>query len=202
MAATTFYSRFKPIQVDNGTKTLNWRWLLQRSPILALGIDSSYNVAKFISLDGTPPVIQIVTGVTFDLIFVGMIALADQFRSESRASKVLFWCINIIAMLVAAVLGSLAYSSGAYVAITHESFTRGAAFPLLGLLYNIYYHTVTGELMADARKQVQLLADREAEDRKELAAKPYECDFCGKRFESIKQRNGHLARCQQKSSTA
>jgi hypothetical protein len=213
---TNLFQQIKPIQVDiSGVRRVNWKWLLQRSPILALGIDSSYNVAKYVGIDGTPLIIQIITGVTFDLIFVGMIALADQFRNDKLWSNVLFWIINAIAMLVAATLGTLAYSYGLYYQITFESATRGIAFPLLGLLYNLYYHTVTSEIMEDQRKQAKKEADRIAnaaalkllhdeEDRKTLLAFPFQCEYCERRFETIKQRNGHYSKClvakQQKAS--
>lgn len=196
--ATTFFQNFKPINFDpnfHWYRRVNWRWVIQRSPILALGIDSSYNVAKFVGLDSTPAIIQIITGITFDLVFVGMIGLADQFRNNKLYSNILFWIINVIAMGVAATLGTLAYSTGTYIHITPESATRGIAFPLLGLLYNLYYHAVTSEIVNDQRKA------QEAE-RKALEEKPFKCEFCSVRFETIKQRNGHLARCQQKRSTA
>lgn len=196
----SFFNPAKPISIDlSGVKRFNWKWALQRSPILALGIDSSYNVAKFIGLDGSPLIIQIVTGVTFDLIFVGLIALADQFRSGKRSSTYLFWGINILAMFVAAVLGTLAHSSGLYMKVSLESFTRGAAYPILGLLYNLYYHMVTGEAMEQERQEQE-------RQRKELEANPFICEYCNARFSTIKRRNGHMARCperaQQNPSTA
>lgn len=209
---TTFFNQFKPINIDvSGVKRFNWKWLLQRAPILALGIDSSYNVAKYIGLDGTPVIIQVITGITFDLIFVGLIALADQFRNDKLQSNILFWIINVLAMTVAAILGTLAYSNGLYIAVTPESATRGIAYPLLGLLYNLYYHTVTGEIMAEQRKQrasaqkkvddkLALEALHLEQDRQALLAKPYICEFCNRRFETVRQKNGHLARCQLKSS--
>lgn len=190
--ATSLLTLQRPIQ--SGSKhwllRLNWRWILQRSPILALGIDGSHNVAKYVGLDGTSPVIQIVNGITFDLIFIGMIALVDQHRSAKASSNMLFWIINVGAMLFAAIFGTLAYSHGMYSLITAESITRGAFPPLLGLLYNLFYHTVTGEVFA--------------EDRKRLLEFPYECGACSERFKTVKARNGHRAQCgmfkQQKSS--
>lgn len=199
MAVATF-NNFKPLDSNTSItwiKRFNWRWVFQRSPILALAIDSSYNIAKYIGIDQTPLIIQIVCGITFDLIFIGMVALADQFRSEKRSSDYLFWIINGGAMLLAAIFGTLAYSSGVYRGVTAESITRGIAFPILGLLYNLFYHTVTSEVLADQQRE-------EASKRKELLAKPYQCEHCASRFETIKQRNGHMARClvarQQKSS--
>lgn len=210
----------KPIKIDiNGVKSINWKWLLQRSPILALGIDSSYNVAVYISLDGTPLIIQIITGITFDLIFVGMIALADQFRSDKTYSNFLFWIINIGAMLLAAIFGTLAHSSGSYAFVTLESITRGIAFPILGLLYNIYYHAVTSEVAEDKRKvqlkeqkrlddmlALQLLNDEQdramqTAERKALIDNPYVCDYCARRFPTVRQRAGHMSRCASKVVT-
>lgn len=70
---------------------INWRWFLQRLPIIALGVDSSRNVAVYSSYNHSPLFFQIVSGVTFDLIFVGLIALADQYRTSSKSSFWLFW---------------------------------------------------------------------------------------------------------------
>lgn len=177
-------------------KRFNWRWFFQRLPILALGIDNSYNVAKYVGLTNGGLLIQVIVGITFDIVFIGMIALADQFRTTKLQSVLLFWTINLIAMLVAAVLGTLAYSSGLYAAITLESLTRGIAFPLLGLLYNLYYFVVTSEVARDRLDQAKLLIEREQEDRKALLEKPYECEYCHARFDTYRKRNGHLARCQ------
>ncbi len=215
----------KPINIDiNGVKSINWTWVLQRAPILALGIDSSYNVAKYTSIATPVVLIQVITGVTFDLIFVGMIALADQFRSDKVYSNILFWVINVGAMLLAAVFGTLAYSNGSYADVTAESMTRGIAFPVLGLLYNLYYHAVTSEIATDKRKAqlkeqkriedalaLQLLNDeqdrtiqrlQEEQDRaiqiaerKALLDNPYVCEYCPRRFETSKQRSGHMSRC-------
>lgn len=200
----SFFEEYKPIVFDAANKAnkINWKWVLQRTPILALGIDSSYNVAQYIGIDGTPLAMQIVTGVTFDLIFVGLIALADQFRNAKLSSQVLFWGINGLAMVVSAILGTLAYSHGSYANVTLEAFTRGSAYPLLGLLYNLYYHAVTSELADDKRKALELQATLEAEQRKELKSFPHQCDYCERRFETVKQRNGHMARCQSRISKA
>lgn len=209
----------KPITIDiNGVKSINWTWVLQRTPILALGIDSSYNVAKFVGLVTTSLLMQVITGATFDLIFVGMIALADQFRSDKLYSNILFWIINIGAMLLAAIFGTLAYSNGSYALVTAESLTRGIAFPVLGLLYNLYYHAVTSEVAADKRKAqlkeqkriedkdaLQTLNDEQdramqAAERKALLDNPFVCEYCTRRFQTVKQRNGHMSRCAAKSA--
>jgi len=187
--AITFNQKYQPIKTDDRIpiyKRLNWRWFLQRVPIVALAIDSSYNIAKYIGLDATPFIIQAVCGLTFDLIFIGMVALADQFRDGKKSSDVLFWCINGGAMILAAIFGTLAYSSGNYSLVTLESATRGIGFPFLGLLYNLFYHNVTGVALE--------------KERKEIEANPHQCKGRGTRFAKIKQLNGHRAQCAMLSS--
>jgi hypothetical protein len=187
--AITFNQKFQPFNVDTSLpwySRFNWRWFLQRIPIVALAIDSSYNIAKYIGLDQTPLLIQFICGLTFDLIFIGMVALADQFRSAERSNNLLFWSINGGAMLLAAIFGTLAYSGGSYSLVTPESFTRGVGFPVLGLLYNLFYHNATGIALE--------------KERKEIEANPYQCNGCKRRFAKVKQLNGHMAQCQVVSS--
>lgn len=164
--------------------SFNWVWLAQRLPILALAVESSYNVYGFLIITHTPYIISFVGAVSFDLVFIGMVALADQlYEAKDKWDDYLFWCINLGALLAAFLFGLLYHSKGSYATVTPESFTRAIMFPVLSLLYNVMFH----------RKTKVALEAKNNEDKEN----PFNClnAGCDRRFKTAKARNGHMGLC-------
>lgn len=142
-------------------KRVNWKWLLQRAPMIALALLSSWGVGGFILQSGKAnEVIAVIGAGAFDLVFLGVIALADQQLTTKRSTHMLYWVLNCGAALVAALMNTLYYSGGAYSGITAESVTHGALFAVFGLLYSLYYHGVMSEALAKDEEQAELDAAR------------------------------------------
>lgn len=161
---------FKPLAFTpaSGLTKINWKWLLQRVPMVALALLSSWGVGGFILQSGKAN--WIVAGVgagAFDLVFLGVIALADQQLTTKRSTHVLYWALNVGAALVAALMNTLYYSGGTYASITAESVTHGALFAVFGLLYSLYYHGVMSEAL------------QKDEEEAEANAARMQCPHCG-----------------------
>lgn len=174
-------------------KQVNWAWLLQRLPIFVLSIESSYNVWGYLRLTGTNPAVSLIGSIGFDIVFIGMVALSDQIRElvTDELGKVskhhidwLFWCINLGALLAAFLGGLLYHSGGSYSKVTAESLTRAAMFPVLSLLYTLYFDKKVKKI----KEQHEGL----------IRAYPLACEYCGKRYKSdeVKKLNGHKAQCE------
>lgn len=139
-------SQFRPFVPDVSGfsfKKINYGWLFKRLPMVALALLSSWGVGGFILQSGKAPVfVAIVGSSAFDLVFLGVIALADQQLTSRTSTHRLYWILNIGAAALAALLNTLYYSGGEYSNITPESVTHGAPFAVFGLLYSLYYHSV------------------------------------------------------------
>lgn len=163
---------------------VNWNWLLQRAPMIALAVLSSWGVGGFILQSGKANLLVAIVGAgAFDLVFLGVIALADQQLSVRHTTHVLYWILNIGAAFVAALMNTLYYSGGSYAGITPESVTHGALFALFGLLYSLYYHGV----MSEALTKEEQLAQAEA-------AK-VNCRYCGKECKNQAAEWSHYRTC-------
>lgn len=177
---------YKPIQLlpASGLRKLNWKWLLQRVPMVALALLSSWGVGGFILQSGKAnPAVAIVGAGAFDLVFLGVIALADQQLTIKRSTHVLYWALNIGAAAVAALMNTLYYSGGTYSGITAESVTHGALFAVFGLLYSLYYHGVMSEaLQAD---------EQEAKRQREIV----NCRYCGVECKNQAAEYSHFRTC-------
>lgn len=142
-------------------RRINWKWLLQRAPMIALALLSSWGVGGFILQSGKAnEVIAVIGAGAFDLVFLGVIALADQQLTTKQSTHILYWVLNCGAALVAALMNTLYYSGGSYSGITAESVTHGALFAVFGLLYSLYYHGVMSEALAKDEEQAELDAAR------------------------------------------
>lgn len=182
-------------------KRVNVVWFLIRFPLVALALPAAYGVAQFAS-EYLPAPWSGIAGAAFESAYIGAIALADQqledtitrvLGIEINTSKVLWWLINIFAVLCSVLSNLLFVAGGKYGNITPEIATHALPMPILGFFYSLLLHNYSSRLAA------RLRAESEAE-RKELNSKPYQCDYCTARYASVKQRNGHMARCQARLS--
>lgn len=171
---------------------VNIAWLLQRLPIFVLSIESAYNVWGYLRLTGTNVLISIIGSIGFDAIYIGLVALSDQIReivldNSGKLAKghidFLFWCINVGAVAAAFLAGLLYHSGGSYSQVTAESFTRAILFPVLSLLYTLYFD----------RKAKRIKQQNETM----LKQYPLFCEFCGRRYKEGEEKklNGHKAQC-------
>ena len=183
MAISATYKPFLVLPAS-GMRKINWKWLLQRVPMVALALLSSWGVGGFILQSGKAnSVVAIVGAGAFDLVFLGVIALADQQLTVKRSTHVLYWALNVGAAAVAALMNTLYYSGGTYAGITAESVTHGALFAVFGLLYSLYYHGVMSEaLQAD---------ETEAQRQREIV----ECRYCGAECKNQAAEYSHFRTC-------
>jgi hypothetical protein len=165
-------------------KRINYGWLFKRLPMLALALLSSWGVGGFISQSGDAPlIVSIVGSSAFDLVFLGVIALADQQLTSRTSTSILYWVLNVGAAALAALLNTLYYSGGTYSGITAESVTHGAPFAIFGLLYSLYYHSVMS---------VAIEADEAEQDRIALIVK---CRYCGLECRNRPAEYSHFRTC-------
>lgn len=187
------------IAADRWYQRINYRWFVVRSPQVVLGIESAYGVGGFIYLGSNNPLVAVIGSVAFDLIFLAMIALADQQLTDDAGSTVWYFVLNVGAAAIAGLFGTLFYAGGTYAAVTAESITHGAIFPLFGLLYSFYYHRQMKPIIlreaAEALEAAEQSKKADAERAAFEAANPYICPYCEERRPSVKARNGHMARC-------
>jgi len=153
-------AQFRPLVPNvpwSSFKKINYGWALKRLPMVALALLSSWGVGGFILQSNKAPVfVAIIGSSAFDLVFLGVIALADQQLTSRKSTHKLYWVLNIGAATLAALLNTLYYSGGSYGNITAESVTHGALFAVFGLLYSLYYHSV----MTIAIEQDELESER------------------------------------------
>ncbi len=165
-------------------KQINYGWLFKRLPMLALALLSSWGVGGFISQSGEAPLfVSIIGSSAFDLVFLGVIALADQQLTSRKSTSVLYWVLNVGAAALAALLNTLYYSGGTYSGITAESITHGAPFAIFGLLYSLYYHSVMS---------VAIEHDEAEQDRLALIVK---CRYCGLDCRNQQAEYSHFRTC-------
>lgn len=151
-------AQYRPINPNmpwSSIKKINYGWLFKRLPMVALALLSSWGVGGFILQSGKAPLfVAIVGSSAFDLVFLGVIALADQQLSSRTSTHRLYWVLNIGAAALAALLNTLYYSGGSYAGITPESVTHGAPFAVFGLLYSLYYHSVMTIAIEQDEKEI------------------------------------------------
>lgn len=121
-------------------KRINWIWLLQRMPMVALAIPAAWGVGSF-AAERLPWFVAIFAGFGFESCYIGAIALADQqFEQEDRGSTILWWLLNGMAVASSIVTNTLFFSGGHYADITPESVTHAAPFALLAFMYGVALH--------------------------------------------------------------
>lgn len=143
---------------------INWRWLLQRVPMLLFAIVSSYGVGHLLHLRGVPWPIDYLGGITFDIGFLGVIALADQQLKKTRWSQIAYYLLNFALSGLAALFNVLSQSGGTYANISAEHITIGAPFAIVGLCFAFYYHSVM---------QTYIEKELETAERNK-----YHCEYC------------------------
>lgn len=143
---------------------INWRWLLQRAPMLLFAIVSSYGVGHLLHLKDTPLFFAVLGGITFDIGFLGMIALADQQLQKTIWSQIAYYVLNIVMSGLAALFNILSHSGGTYTAITAEDITVGAPFAVVGLCFALYYHSI-----------MRIHIDTELKQNEQTK---YHCEYC------------------------
>lgn len=198
---TITLKQFRPLRSDVQIKRwfdyiriINWSWLLQRIPMLLFAIVSSYGVGHYLSLSGVPAPFDVLGGISFDIGFLGVIAIADQQLKKNIKSQVAFYVLNSTMAGLAALFNVLSHSNGVYADITPESITAGAPFALVGLAFALYYNTV---MQQQIDEEVEILQEIHKEQReKEQYEKdtPYPCE-CGLRFTSAQKRVSHRRSC-------
>lgn len=184
MLTASQYRPFIPNMPWYSLKKINYGWLFKRLPMVALALLSSWGVGGFILQSNKAPVfVAIIGSSAFDLVFLGVIALADQQLSSRTSTHRLYWVLNIGAAALAALLNTLYYSGGSYSGITAESITHGAPFAVFGLLYSLYYHSV----MTIAIEQDELENDR--------IAQIVHCRYCNTECKNQAAEYGHFKTC-------
>lgn len=193
VAPITFHRPLIGSVSDPMWRRINYRWLIVRAPNVILGIETAYGVGGFIYNNGaTPLIVAIIGAFAFDAIILGMLALSDQQLTNSRSSDAWYYILNIAAAIVAGLFGTLYHAGGAYALITLEAITRGAIFPMFGLVYSLYYHA---QMKPIVLKLARESAEAEARAAAHAQQNPYKCPHCEARYPSIRARNGHQAQC-------
>lgn len=185
MAAAT---QFRPLLTGSDDKYLwqriNWKWLLQRIPMLLFAIVSSYGVGHLLQLRGVPWPVDWLGGITFDIGFLGVIALADQQLKKTLWSQIAYYLLNCAMSGLAALFNVLSQSGGTYANITAEDITVGAPFAIVGLCFAFYYHSV-----------MQTYINQEIDTAEK---NKYHCEFCNLGRPSKQAVFSHYRYCQNK----
>src|SRR5690242_9373830 len=121
---------FKPFVQTEGRKraTINWSYWLRRAPMLLLAVPSAYGVGAFASDKLWLPVAAIAGGA-FECAYIGAIALADQQFDDDQWTTVLWWAVNLFAVLASVLSNLLFFAGGSYAAITPEIATHAIPLP-------------------------------------------------------------------------
>lgn len=169
-------------------KRINWTWVLQRLPMLLFALVSSYGVGHLLSLSGVKAPFDTIGSISFDIGFLGAIALADMQLTKSTWNQIAYFALNIGMSGLAALFNVLSHADGKYANITAESVTVGAPFAVVGLLYALYYHSVMNGLI-----------DKETEQKEQAATEAKKtsvpCDYCGDGKSSKAAVYGHYKSC-------
>lgn len=208
--------QFRPLLIGseyedkNIVQRINWKWLLQRIPMVLFAIVSSYGVGHLLYLSELPAPFYQLGGISFDLGFLGVIALADMQLSKTWKSQAAYYLLNFTMSGLAALFNTLSHAGGKYESITAENITVGVPFAIVGLMFAFYYHSVMDtaidkEMEADkkAADEAERVArlNAEAEERRlkmQLekeeyeAANPYTCDYCEARFKGRSGLGKHI----------
>lgn len=191
---------------------INFKWLLQRMPLLLFAIVSSYGVGHLLDISGLPAPFYQLGGISFDIGFLGVIALADMQLTKTWKSQVAYYALNIVMSSLAALFNTLSHANGKYSNITAENITVGVPFAIVGLLFALYYHSIMDaaiekEMAATTKAEIE--AERiaklnaEAEERRmriQLDKEEYEANnpfvcACGKRYAKNTGLSNHKRNC-------
>lgn len=190
-------TQFRPLLVGAEAENkkiyqkINWKWFLQRIPMFLFAVVSSYGVGHFLYLSGLPAPFYQLGGISFDIGFLGVIALADMQIKKSLASNVIYYILNASMCILASVFNILSHSGGKYADITWEHITAGAPFAIMGLAFALFYHSVMATYI---NKEIQ----QQEQQALEEAATKEKCKYCGEGKPSLTAVYGHYRSCEQK----
>jgi len=190
----TTQTQFRPLLTGEEYETtfwlfrINYRWLLQRLPIVLFAIVSSYGVGHLLSISGIPSPFEYIGSISFDIAFLGIIVMSEMQLSNTLKSTVIYYAMNILMSGLGALFNVLSLSDGRYANITAEHITVGIPFAICGLAYALYYHNIMSQY-------IQKELDNTAQNilSKEKTKEP--CKFCGDGFPSKNAVYGHYNSC-------
>lgn len=162
---------------------INWIWWIQRAPMFLLAVPASYGVGAF-THERYPLFVAIIAGAGFEAAYLGAIAFADQQLRQDRASKILWWCLNVAAVSCSALINVLYAAGGTFGAITPEDYVHGAPLAVINFLYALLLHRNATRAVAEDMAR----ADEERE----------RCEWCGRGFGNRNRLNGHKRHCPNK----
>lgn len=175
----------KPIIAgETGWRAVNWSWWLKRVPMALLAIPSAYGVGAFVASADVPVAVAVVAGGAFEAAYLGAIAMADQqHRDEDHWTTILWWLVNIAAVLASVLSNLLFFSGGTYAGITPEVATHAIPLPVLGFCYGLLLHRTSAQ------------AARAALDEAEAEAAKVNCRYCGAECKNIQAEYSHYRTC-------
>jgi hypothetical protein len=174
---------------------INWKWVLQRIPMILFAIVSSYGVGHFLHLSGLPAPFYQLGGISFDIGFLGVIALADMQLQKTLWNRLAYYILNGSMSGLAALFNVLSHAGGKYENITPEAITAGVPFAIIGLAFALYYETV----MSGYIEQETQIEEQQREDARATA---YKCKYCGEGFSKQPAVYGHYKSCQKRKEFA
>ncbi len=191
-------TQFRPFLVGvdaeglNAFQRINFKWLLQRTPMLFFAVVSSYGVGHFLYLSGLPAPFYQMGGVSFDIGFLGVIALADMQFQKTVWNKAAYYLLNAAMSGLAALFNVLAHSDGKYSNITPEAITAGVPFAIIGLCFALFYESIMSSAIDTEVKQKKIDDDKAAETA-------VRCDYCGEGKKNMAAIYGHYKSCAMKT---
>lgn len=189
--------QFRPLLVgseyDNLAfwKKINFKWVLQRIPLILFATVSSYGVGHLLYLSGLPSPFYELGGISFDVGFLGVISLSDMQLKRNWMSQIAYYALNITMSALAALFNVLSHAQGKYANITAEDITVGVPFALVGLAFAFYYHSVMSTYID---KETQI----EEENEKTAAQTKEKCKYCGEGKPTMNAVYGHYRSCAMK----
>jgi hypothetical protein len=165
-----------------------------------LEIPASYGIAMFAN-EKLPIEVAAMAGIAFGATYIGAVAFADQqFEIENtwkirnidiNPTTILWWLLNLIAVLCSATMNVLFFAGGKYAYITPEAFTHGAPLAVLGFMYALLLHTNASR----AIHQVHKLEQKELKRLEDEETRKQNTCICGRGFISKNALYGHQSKC-------
>ena len=190
-------TQFRPLKVGEAAEQLpiweriNFRWWLQRIPMFLFAFVSSYGVGHFLYLSGLPAPFYQLGGISFDIGFLGVIALADMQLKKTAWNRIAYYLLNAGMSGLAALFNILSHAGGMYDNITWEAITAGAPFAIIGLLFALFYESVMSGYIDKEERLLQ--EEKERED-----ATKEKCKYCGTGKATMNAVYGHYKTCTMK----
>jgi hypothetical protein len=189
--------QFRPLLIGDEYKDrfilfrINLKWFLQRTPMLLFAIVASYGVGSLLHLTGIPFPVDWIGAISFDVGFLGAIALADMQLKTSKWSIAGYYVLNCSMAGLSALFNTLAHAGGKYANITPEAITVGIPFAIVGLAFAFYYHSVMMQAL-------EAEADQAKKEEKDLQQTQEPCKYCGVGKPSKQAVYGHYRSCEMK----